>query len=352
MNQKERVLQALSHKKTDRLPTNYTASDDVTQKLVKHLGVADEHELLCALNVDMRRVPCNVSSGEAIYPGIPELDKEGYVTNIWGVKTRNLYDEYYGREAIYPFDENSTLDDIHNHKWPDASKLDFSYVKKFCDKYSDQYALFGSPWGEFFHIVGWTIGQENYFIWMATNPEIVDAITTHVMDYYVEATRRFLEASGGLVDITYFGNDFGTQRGLFISPAHWERFIRKSYKRLFDISHSFGCKVMVHSCGAIRDLIPTFIEDGVDIIDPLQVTAAGMDFTGLYRDFGSKVCFHGGIDMQFTLPLGTVEDVRNEVRTRIAVARENGGYILCPSQSLIDAIPIDNILAMYDENTK
>jgi uroporphyrinogen decarboxylase len=187
---------------------------------------------------------------------------------------------------------------------------------------------------------------------MYTKPEIIDAITEYIVGYFETATRRFLEATEGMNDITYFGNDFGTQRGLFISPVIYDRFIRKYYKRLFEVSHSFGCKVMIHSCGAVRDLIPRFIEDGVDILDPLQITADGMDFNGLYRDFSTKICLHGGIDMQYNLVLGSTSDVKREVCSRIGTAHENGGYILCPSQSLIEEVPIDNILAMYEENSK
>ena len=120
-------------------------------------------------------------------------------------------------------------------------------------------------------------------VWMHTKPEVVRAIIDHVVAYEVDATRRFFQAVDGMLDIAYFVNDFGTQRGLFISPQMWRDFIRAPLKRYFDASHDFGCKVMKHSCGAVRDIIPFLIEDGVDILDPIQVAAAGMDLTGLVR---------------------------------------------------------------------
>ncbi len=152
--------------------------------------------------------------------------------------------------------------------------------------------------------------------------------------------------------MTYFGNDFGTQRGLVISPAMWKEFMRKPLKRFYDVSHEYGCKVMQHSCGAIRDIIPWLIEDGVDVLDPIQVAASGMELTGLARDFGKDLCFHGGVDTQRTLPFGSVADVRAEVRSYLDFARADGGYILGGSQSFIEDIPSENILAMYDENLK
>jgi uroporphyrinogen decarboxylase len=175
------------------------------------------------------------------------------------------------------------------------------------------------------------IGQETFFIWMMTKPDVVKAIIEHFVDYEVEATRRFLEAANGMIDSTYFGNDFGTQRGLVISPAMWQEFIRTPLKRYFDVSHEYGCKVMKHSCGAVRDIIPLLIEDGVDILDPIQVAAAGMALPDLIRDFGDSLCFHGGVDTQRTLLFGSVTDVRTEVRSYIDLTRDRGGYILCGS---------------------
>lgn len=189
-------------------------------------------------------------------------------------------------------------------------------------------------------------------MWMHTKPEVIRAIIDHVVDYEIAATRRFFEAADGLLDIAYFGNDFGTQRGMFISPRMWNEFIRQPLKRYFDASHDYGCKVMNHSCGAIRDIIPSLIADGVDILDPIQVAATGMDLAGLVRDYGAAVSFHGGVDTQRTLPFGSPADVRAEVRAYLELTRAKGGYILCGSQEFIEDIPLDNILAMYDENRR
>lgn len=342
MTSRERVFDAINNKKTDRVPTNYTAHTSMTEKLISHLGVKDEDELLDALNVDMRRVPCVVNQPNT------GPDCDGYYSNMWGLKSKDPLIINFAKDNVYPFNEDSSLDDVYSHNWPDASLLDLSYVYDECGKYLDKYAIFGSPWCEFFHTIGWMIGQEDYFILMTERPELIDAITTHVVDYYVDATDRFLKAAGGRIDITYFGNDFGTQRSLFISPTHWNRFIRPSYKRLVDVSKSYNCKVMLHTCGAVRELIPIFIEMGVDIIDPIQVTATGMDFDSVYNDFSAEICLHGAVDMQRTLPLGSVQDVRDEVKSRIKTVGKNAGYILAPSQELLETVPFDNVLAMYE----
>lgn len=341
---RERVLRAIARLKTDRAPADYGAHPDVTERLIERLGVVDEEALLQALHVDMRRIPAPYNQP----PTGP--DAEGYMRDMWGRRWRETDPGDGQPNEISPFSEETTVDDVHEHPWPDPAALDYSGVREECLAYCDTYALYGSPWSPFFHEVGWLIGQERFYIWMTAKPDVVEAIIGHVVDYEIEATHRFLQAADGLIDITYFGNDFGTQRGLFISPRMYERFIRKPLKRYFDVSYDYGCRVMKHSCGAIRGILPAFIEDGVDILDPVQVNAAGMALSGLVRDFGDQLCFHGAVDTQTTLPFGTVQDVRDEVRSYLDLVRDRGGYILCGSQEFIEDIPLDNILAMYDEN--
>lgn len=343
---RERVLEAIAHRRTDRAPTDYWAHDGVTQALIAKLGVADEEELLQALEVDLRPIRFSYY--------LPETgpDEAGYMTNMWGVKVHPGKPVGDPSRVIYPFTEESTVDDVYNHPWPRAEQLDYSQILPQCQRYHDTYAIRGAPWSPFFHEVGWIIGQENYFLWMHTRPDLVEAIIDCVVSFELEVTRRFFEAAQGLVDIAFFGNDFGTQRGLVISPAMFQRFFRQPLKRYFDLAHDFGCKVMKHSCGSVRAIIPWWIEDGVDILDPVQVLAEGMDFAGLVRDFGDRLTLHGGIDTQQLLPYGSTEDVRATVRAYRALTRERGGYILLGSQEFIEDVPLENILALYDENIR
>ncbi len=271
---------------------------------------------------------------------------------MWGVRRPLVRTEPDDPVVVYPFNEDTTLDDVYNHPWPDPNSLDYSQVKSACERYNGEYALVGSPWSPFFHEVGWTIGQENYFIWMHTKPEVVKAITNHIVDYEIEATRQFLEAADGMIDIMYFGNDYGSQRALVISPAMWNEFLRQPQKRYFDISHDFGCKVMFHSCGSVRDIIPALIQDGVDVLDPIQVRAQDMELAELAAAFGHELSFHGALDTQHTLPFGSEGDVRRQARSYLDLFRDTGGYILCGSQSYVGDIPLENILVAYEENMR
>ena len=339
MTGRERVLAALDHRPTDRAPADYQAKDEVTTRVKARLGIADTEALLEALQIDMRGIYFNYSQPDSA-PGA-----NGMARTMWGIP----YDPAVPAAQRRPFfSEDTTVEDILALPKPDAAKLDYSGIRPQLERYHPQYATYGAPWSPFFHEVGWLIGQEDFYVWMHTKPDVVEALIRHVTDYEHEALRRFLDACAGMLDIVYVGNDFGTQRGLFISPDCWNRFIRPPLKGFFDIAREYGCRVMQHSCGAIRELLPAFIEDGVDVIDPVQVRAAGMDLPSLVRDFGGRLSFHGGVDTQQTLPFGTPADVQAEVRGYRDCTRARGGWILCGSQQLMDDIPTDNVLAMYD----
>jgi uroporphyrinogen decarboxylase len=342
MTSRERVLRAIAHRPTDRMPADYHALSGVTDRLLAHLGLSDTEALLRHLQIDMRKVM--ISYDRTSSPP----DADGYVRNMWGLRTHP--DKAAGDPAktMAPFDEDSTVDEVYAHPWPSADGLDYSGAAARCARHHDDYVTYGSPWCPFFHEIGWLIGQENYLIWMHTRPDLVDAITDCMVSFEIEVTRRYLEACHGKLDIAYFGNDFGTQRGLFISPELYQRFIRTPLKRYFDLSHDFGCLVMQHSCGSVCDIVPWLIEDGVDILNPIQVRADGMELSDLARRFGGTIAFHGGVDTQRTLPFGTPDDVRAEVRSYRALTRDTGGYVLCASQELIEDIPTESILAMYE----
>jgi len=349
MTQRERVLAAIAHQKTDRAPANYGAHKEVTDKLIERLGVKDREELLRAFGVEMRRIGFSYGQPDSA------PDERGIIRNMWGLK-------YYPQDlpaSVHrptdtgsPFDEQTTVDEIYRHPWPSADALDYSTVKPQIESYDNSVALFGGPWCPFFHEVGWLIGEEQFYIWMLTKPAEADAIIDCIVTYEIEAAKRFFKECAGRLDIYYIGNDFGSQRGLTISPEMWRRFIRKPLKRYFDLAHDFGCKVMLHSCGSVRAIIKDLIEDGLDMLDPIQIRAAGMDMPSLVRDFGDKLCFHGGVDTQHTLPFCGAEEVRSLVRGFRDLTRDTGGYVMTGSQELIEDIPLDNILAMYDENLR
>ena len=169
-------------------------------------------------------------------------------------------------------------------------------------------------------------------------------ITQFCWDY----ANRFFAAGRGKIHITQVTDDYGSQHDLMISVECYRKWFKPLQKKFTDLAHSAGALVMHHDDGAIRRIIPDFIELGVDILNPIQHVCPGMEMPGLKRDFGAKLCFHGGVDNQDVLPHGSVEDVRREVRDCMSQLGAGGGYILAPCHNIQPVTPTENIIAMYE----
>ncbi len=346
MSPRERVLAAIERRSMDRVPADFAAKDSVLERLKQHLGLSTNESVLEALHIDMRRV-----LGTDLWSTAVAVEDDCHV-NVFGYAWPVGTSPYAHSGTTRSFSDEATLDDILTGPWRLPEDFDHPTVGDQCRAHAARYATYGSPWCPFFHELGWLLGQETLFQWLLTRPSLVEELVKNVVEIHLESCRRFFEAANGMLDVAYFGNDYGTQHGLVLSPSLWQTFFRGPQKRFFDLAHDYGCRVMFHSCGSIRDLLPWLIEDGVDILDPVQTTAKGMNLEGLVDRFGDSLTFHGGVDMQRTLPFGSVEDVRAEVRRNLGTTRGRAGYILTSSQKLLDDVPTDNILTMYDINLR
>lgn len=191
------------------------------------------------------------------------------------------------------------------------------------------------------------MGMENYFLKMYTHPDVIEAITEKVLDFYLEANRRCLEAMGPKLDAVFFGNDLGSQEDLLISPDAFDRFVLPGYKKIVDQVKSYNLKVVLHSCGAISKIIPKLIDVGIDGLHPLQAKAKGMEAESLAKDFKGKLLFIGGVDTQELLPFGTPNQVKDDVKRLKDLFGER--FIVSPShEALLPNVKIENVLAMRD----
>jgi uroporphyrinogen decarboxylase len=181
---------------------------------------------------------------------------------------------------------------------------------------------------------------------MVINPDIAKTIFNRIFNFYEEYSRRTLEAAEGNIDIFFTGDDFGTQRNMFISVDMWKVFLQDNFKKFINIGHKFNCKVAHHTCGSIVPLIPNFIESGLDILNPLQPDVVGMDHVKIKKEFGRYLTFHGAISIQKTLPFGTTEDVYSEVKDRVEQLASSGGYIFCTAHNIQSDTSLDNVKAL------
>jgi len=145
-----------------------------------------------------------------------------------------------------------------------------------------------------------------------------------------------------------YNDDVGIQSGLMMSPEMWRKYLKPRVAEMFDLIRSCGKRVRYHSCGGVRDIIPDLIDIGLEVLNPFQPLAAGMEPVALKRDFGKHLTFHGGIDMQELLPHATVQQVRDETQRLLDILNQDGGWIACSSHNLQPDTPPENIVAMYE----
>jgi uroporphyrinogen decarboxylase len=190
------------------------------------------------------------------------------------------------------------------------------------------------------------MGEVAFLQALVDNPPFIDAVVERTADAFIEQNDAYFAACADDVDIYFFGSDFGTQRSLFISPNMYRRFFKPHMQRIVQHAKRYGVHAMYHTCGAVTEIIPDLIETGVDALDPVQVSALGMEPANLAAKFGGRIAFHGGISIQKLLPCASAEEV---YETTLETIRALGpsGYIAGPDQYMIGDIPTENIAAMY-----
>lgn len=246
------------------------------------------------------------------------------------------------------FAETTDVREVEAFDWPDLRYLDFNGVIEQVERARrDGFYVLSGMWAPFFHVVADFFGMENYFVKMYTHPAVVDAVTERVVGFYLEANERYFAQVGRRMDAYFFGNDFGTQLNLFVSPKLFKRFVLPSFVKFTEQAQRHGYKVVLHSCGAIEKAIPYLIDAGVDALHPLQALAADMDAETLARKYKGDLVFIGGVDTQQLLPFGTPGEVRAEVRRLKAVFGPQ--YVVSPShEALLPNVSVENLLAMVE----
>lgn len=246
------------------------------------------------------------------------------------------------------FAECEDVDEIENYDWPDVKYCDFTGTIAEYDKtIAAGQAVISGMWSCFFHNVSDYFGMENYFVKMYTDPEVVLAVTQHVADFYLQANEKLFQQAADKMDVFFFGNDFGSQLDLLISPEAFDKFVLPTFVKLTELAHSYGLKVLLHSCGAIDRVIPRLIDAGIDALHPIQARAKNMDAVSLAKKYGGKIAFVGGVDTQQLLPFGTPQQVKDEVRRLKDVFGPN--YIVSPShESILPGVTYENVLAMAE----
>lgn len=343
MDSIERFFKTLAREEVDR-PACWLGMPDIKARpaLMKEFGVDNMHDLKLSIGDDVYtvEVPYQSETANAIYAAF-----DWYQDGDVDAENRTLTAPGFFQDAEEP-------EEVDNFNWPDPAKyIDVEECRRRVEMAPKDKVVLGMMWSAHFQDTCAAFGMETALMNMIANPEMYEAVDAKIMEFYLKANEIFFEATKGKLHAILIGDDMGSQRGLMISPEMVKRFVIPGCKKLVEQAHSYGLKVIFHSCGSIVDVIPDLIEAGVDAIHPIQALAAGMEPRGLKDKFGGQVAFCGGVDTQDLLVNGSEEDVKKKVRELREIFPT--GLIISPShEAIMEDIPPKNIRALFDAATE
>jgi uroporphyrinogen decarboxylase len=365
MKPRDRLLRTLARQEPDRVPLDMGNSStsihrEAYMRLKEYLGlersepriidnmqqvVQVEEAVLRRLAIDTRQLFLKSVRGW-------ERDPDGSYRDEWGIRYRPGAGGYYYDMYEHPLAEASR-EDLDRYPWPDPE--DPRRIAGLAQEaaelhYNSDYGIVLNGFGEtIFGLASWLRGQAQFYMDFILNVEFLQELLDRMLDYALRLARVALSAVGRFVQVIKVADDLGTENSLIISPEHYRMYVKPRQKKFYDFlkGHS-DARILLHSCGAIADIIPDLIEIGVDAINPVQVSARGMDSRVLKRRFGDRISFWGGgCDTQHVLPFGSVKDVTEEVRKRTRDLAPGGGFVFTPVHNIQFDIPPQKVAALY-----
>jgi len=375
MNSRERTLLSLNHKEPDRVPFDMGGtvvtgiSARAYRNLRKHLGLPDieptivdifqqianvDDDVLDKLGVDVK----NISPRSSATFKIDIKDGGDYwyfydeFHTGWRMpKDNGLYYDMFDHPLA---GEHITPEDVDKFDWPNPlDPARFVGLKEAALKVRDdekRAVVVGSMSAGIMEVYAWTRGFKDYFTDFAGNPKLAEKFMDRILEMQLAYWEKMFATLDGVIDVAGTADDFAGQHGMLISPRSYRKLAKPRHKVLFDYIHKHSnAKIFFHSCGSIRAVIPDLIEIGCDIINPVQVSADGMDSAELKRDFGKDMTFWGGgVDTQRVLGVGTPQQVRDDVKRRLNDLMPGGGFVFSTVHNIQGNVPVENIVAMLE----
>jgi uroporphyrinogen decarboxylase len=363
MTHRERYRCAINHRTPDRIPfdldgtTLTSCHEEFMKKLIDWCAVkADTREeavekILCRYDIDFRRV------GELFGPQSALLDVstigQGRFTDSWGIE--RAFTGIYWDIISNPL-KDATLEEMKAFPWPDASQIDPKRLEMHADKAkrlffdTDYVVVAEHPVFGYLELGCWMFGFDDFLYRLLGEPETVEWFFQKYHRYVTDVCELYYGRLGEYIHLTTSGDDFGTQKGPFLSPALFRSSIAPWYKKRITCIKNI-CQSQVqyfhHSCGSVFRLMDSIIDMGVDILNPIQPGTFEMEPERLKSAFGDRIVFWGGIDEQNLLSHATPEEIRNEVRRVCCILNQCGGYVMAASHNIQPDVPVENINAMF-----
>ncbi len=338
MDSKERVLTAIQKREPDRLPVFCGRIDDIGHWL-SYFGVKNESELRSLWGLD-----CQKTKYDGIF-----YTKQG--RTVWG--SEDNWDAGYNSAKGFPLGEAKSAQDIEKYEWPSENNANFDEISKRIRALDPGCARIVSiGFSAVFCTMCDLFGMEQAMANLYLNPALIEASIEKFLGFMLPVMKRVLERDAQNLDFFWMGDDFSTQRGIMIAPNQWRKFFKPVYLKMFELIKSYGVMVWFHSCGSFAPVIGELVDGGMDVWETVQAHLEGNEPEVLKKKYGNNLSFFGAINCQRTLPFGTPEEVRREVRERFRILGKGGGYIVGPDHSLQKNMPPQNVEALFDEAHK
>jgi uroporphyrinogen decarboxylase len=374
MTSRQRLLAALEHRVPDRIPIdlggNQTGIHKLAyQALLAHWGLREPIEIMDAVqqlarpsetvlerfHVDTRYIAAGAASD--YQGGIVARTRDGRLwhdlTDEFGV-TWSIPDDhpYYMDISHHPL-AAATLADLDAYPFPKGDDPGrFAGLRQRAELLRRQtpYAVVSGISGVVYEICWYLRGLEQWFMDMLTQPEFCEALLDRTLRFWMDWFRAFLDEVGDLVDVIMIGDDLAGQKGPLFRPDFYRRVVRPRQRKMVQYIRSRTlAKIWYHTCGACAGYIPDLLENGIDILNPVQISASGMEPAALKARFGDRLVFWGGaIDAQHVLPTASPEVVRQQVRKNLEVWKPGGGYVFNNVHNIQAGVPPQNIVALYE----
>jgi uroporphyrinogen decarboxylase len=368
MSSRQRVLAAINHQEPDRVPLDLGGTRDSSivvegyERLKEHFRVSSPTELcdrmMRVVKVDEAILKAMQIDTRAVFPGAPtrgmgaEIGERAY-RDAWGVERYHPEGSYYYDQRDAPLAGDISVSDVVNYPWPDPEDPGLiSGLRERLDwirNNTDAAAILTLP-APFVHISQYIRGFEDWYTDFIIGTDVAEALFDAVLEVTTRIAERELAEIGREVDIVICADDLGSQSGLQVSYDHYKKYIRPRHEKYFRKVHDMtDAKLLFHSCGSLKDIFEDLIEIGVDIINPVQVTAEGMDPSHLKKQYGDRLVFWGGTESQTTVPFGTVAEVESMVAERIEQMGRNGGYVFSSCHNIQPDVSLEKVLAMFEK---
>jgi len=378
LNSRERVITSLNHEEPDMVPLDLGGNQSGIHikayvKLLNYLGIEDEEiqtydfvqqlavpceELLKKFQIDTRYIRplggmVKIDDFKPQYEGkyVGVYDQFGV---FWGnYADKDVKDILYYDPVIHPFADFKTIQEIENYDWPDGKdKSPFKGLKEHTKKLREEtdYALVTPPTGCIYEYTTFLFGFTKVLRYLRRKPELIETAMKGLLKYWSDYNESFLGEVGEYLDVVCINGDLAEQAGPIMSLDIYENMIKPIEKKLSEKVHELAdIKINYHCCGSVPLFIPHFSEIGYNAINPTQISAYDMDPCSLKKRFGNKITFWGGAcNTQKTLPFGTPEQIRLEVKRNLECLKPGGGYIAANIHNITAEVPPQNIVAMFD----